>query len=236
MTTHLLEMRSVGRVHGDGPTKVQALHDISLTVSAGELVAVMGPSGSGKSTLLNLAGGLDQATSGDVLVQGQSLRSLTTNDLATVRRRTCGFIFQDFNLVPSLSVLENVALPLELDGIAIRKARAEAQSALEMVNVGQTAQRFPDQISGGQQQRVSIARALVGQRNLILADEPTGALDSSTGEEILAVLRERCDDGAGCLLVTHEARYTGWADRVIYLRDGLVIDKTTPTPKAPSAL
>lgn len=224
--TALLELRNVTRIHGQGDAAVKALQGVSLKVNPGELVAVMGPSGSGKSSLLNLAGGLDMATSGGVYVEGAELGSLSPNQLAALRRRRVGFVFQDFNLIPSLTAAENVALPLELDGMSIREARHLADQALAVVKVGELADRFPDQMSGGQQQRVAIARSLVGDRRLLLADEPTGALDSHTGEGVLRVLRERCDAGAGGLLVTHEARHAGWADRTVFLRDGLVVDTT----------
>jgi putative ABC transport system ATP-binding protein len=232
----LLELRKVTRVHGAGETAVQALQAVSLQVHPGELVAVMGPSGSGKSTLLNLAGGLDMASSGEVYVEGAELGGLSPNQLAALRRRRVGFVFQDFNLIPSLTAAENVALPLELDGASIRAARKEAERALAVVSVGELADRFPEQMSGGQQQRVAIARSLVGERRLLLADEPTGALDSHTGDGVLRALRERCDDGAGGLLVTHEARHAGWADRTVFLRDGLMVDTTGDADKADDLL
>ncbi|MFD1825770.1 ABC transporter ATP-binding protein [Mumia zhuanghuii] len=220
----LLELRGVDRTHGEGPAAVHALRGVDLTLRAGELVAVMGPSGSGKSTLLNIAGGLDSPTSGEVVVEGRALRSYGRSELARVRRRRLGFVFQDLNLIPTLTAAENVALPLELDGVRAREARTEALRSLDDVGTPHLADRFPDEMSGGQQQRVAIARALVGPRRVLLADEPTGALDSETGEEVLAVLRRRVDAGAGGLLVTHEPRHAAWADRVVFLRDGLVVD------------
>ncbi|SDS38911.1 ABC transporter ATP-binding protein [Actinoplanes derwentensis] len=226
--TAVLEFRDVHRTHGDGEATVHALRGVTLTVRPGELVAVMGPSGSGKSTLLNLAGGLDRPSAGDVLVDGTDLEKLSHRKLSEVRRRTVGYVFQDFNLLPSLTAVENVALPLELDGRSIRQARRAALAALGDVGLGDLARRFPDEMSGGQQQRVAIARALVGDRRLVLADEPTGALDSQTGELVLRVLRDRVDAGAAGLLVTHEARHAGWADRVIFLRDGSLIDTSGP--------
>jgi putative ABC transport system ATP-binding protein len=222
----VLQLNDVSRVHGTGETAVHALRGVSLTVSAGELVAVMGPSGSGKSTLLNLAGGLDSPTSGEVLVEGVDLAHLNRHELAAVRRRSAGYVFQDLNLIPALTAAENVALPRELDGVRQRAARAEAIAALEEVGMDELADRFPDELSGGQQQRVAIARALVGPRRLVLADEPTGALDSHTGEMVLRVLRTRCDNGASGVLVTHEARHAAWADRVVFLRDGTLVDDT----------
>ena len=226
MSQNVLELRDVTRVHGSGATAVHALRGISLRVEAGELVAIMGPSGSGKSTLLNLAGGLDAPTSGAVVVEGTDLARLGARELAAVRRRAIGYVFQDFNLIPALTAAENVALPRELDGIGARACRAEAVAALEELGLAEVADRFPDEISGGQRQRVAIARALIGPRRLVLADEPTGALDSQAGEGVLRLLRARCDAGASGVLVTHEERLAGWADRVVFLRDGEIVDDT----------
>ena len=232
----LLSAREVTRTHGQGATAVHALRGVSLDVRAGELVAVMGPSGSGKSTLLHLAGGLDTPTTGDVLLDGTSLTGLSVAARAAVRRRTVGYVFQDLNLVPSLTAVENVMLPRELDGVRGRTARREALAALAEVEVEDLADRFPDELSGGQQQRVAIARALVGPRQVVLADEPTGALDSVTGEQIMMVLRRRVDAGAAGLLVTHDARHAAWADRVVFLRDGVVVDSSGPLPGPESLL
>lgn len=234
--TSVLELQEVSRVHGSGATAVQALRGVSLRVAPGEFVAVMGPSGSGKSTLLNIAGGLDTASAGDVLVEGVSLAGMSRAALAGVRRRAVGYVFQDLNLIPALTAAENVSLPRELDGVSARKARSEAIIALEEVNLADVADRFPDELSGGQQQRVAIARAMVGPRRLILADEPTGALDSVTGEDVMDLLRARCDAGAAAVLVTHDARLAGWSDRVIFLRDGLVVDDTGVRPNAATLL
>ncbi|MCH7230484.1 ABC transporter ATP-binding protein [Glycomyces sp. L485] len=225
----VLRLRGVSRVHGDGHNAVHALLDADLTIESGEMVAIMGPSGSGKSTLLNLAGGLDMPTSGEVSVEGTSLSKLSRKRLAALRRRHVGYVFQDYNLVPSLTAAENAALPLELDGMGVSKARKAALAALEEVGLdAKVADRFPDEISGGQAQRTAIARALIGERRLVLADEPTGALDSATGEDVLKLLRKRCDEGAAGLLVTHDARHAGWADRVVFLRDGRVVDTSAP--------
>jgi putative ABC transport system ATP-binding protein len=234
MTGPVLELRDVRRVHGQDETAVHALDGVTLTVAAGELVAIMGPSGSGKSTLLNLAGGLDSPTSGDVIVEGNRLGGLTRSSLAQLRRRSIGYVFQSLNLIPSLTAVENVMLPRELDGMSTRRARRHAIEALTDVDMADLADRFPDDMSGGQQQRVAIARAIVGARRLVLADEPTGALDSQTGEDVLRMLRARCDAGAAGVLVTHDARHAGWADRVVFLRDGSVVDETAPlgTPES----
>jgi putative ABC transport system ATP-binding protein len=236
MSTPVLLLSGVTREHRQGDVTVHALRGVDLAVHAGELVAVMGPSGSGKSTLLHLAGGLDSPTSGQVLVEGRDLAGLRTADVAAVRRRSVGYVFQDLNLLPSLTAVENVALPLELDGVRGRAARHQALQAMDEVGVGGLSGRFPDELSGGQQQRIAIARALVGPRRLLLADEPTGALDSATGEEVLRVLRARCEAGAAGVLVTHDARHAAWADRVVFLRDGVVVDQSGPAPQAESLL
>jgi putative ABC transport system ATP-binding protein len=232
----VLELREVHRVHGRGATAVHALRGVSLAVEAGELVAVMGPSGSGKSTLLNLAGGLDRPSQGQVAVDGTVLGDCSGRQLAALRRRRVGYVFQDLNLLASLTAGENVALPLELDGMGVRQARRTAAAALAEVDLGGSEGRFPDELSGGQQQRVAIARALIGQRRLILADEPTGALDSQTGEAVLRLLRAKVDRGAAGVLVTHEARHAAWADRVIFLRDGVIVDTSGPLDQADELL
>ena len=224
--TAVLHLDNVTRVHGEGATEVHALRGVSFTARAGELVAVMGPSGSGKSTLLTIAGGLDEPTGGTVSVEGTVLGTLGNAGRARMRRTSIGYVFQDFNLIPALTAAENVALPRELDGERTKAARVLALAALEEVGIPDLADRFPDEMSGGQQQRVAIARAIVGERRLILADEPTGALDTDTGEEILRLLRNRCDAGAAGVLVTHEARHAAWADRVVFIRDGLVVDES----------
>jgi putative ABC transport system ATP-binding protein len=231
----ILELRDVHRVHGRGETAVHALRGVSLEVEEGELVAVMGPSGSGKSTLLNLAGGLDRPSSGEVVVDGTVLGACGRRALAALRRRRIGYVFQDLNLIGSLMAAENVALPLELDGVRVRKARREALAALSAVELDGYGPRFPDELSGGQQQRVAIARALVGERRLVLADEPTGALDSQTGDAVLRLLRSKVDAGAAGVLVTHESRHAAWADRVVFLRDGVIVDTSGPLDE-PSAL
>ncbi|MEV7679036.1 ABC transporter ATP-binding protein [Streptomyces sp. NPDC088341] len=222
----VLRLQELTRVHGSGATEVQALRGINLDVFPGELVAVMGPSGSGKSTLLTIAGGLDTPSSGRVIVEGTDITTVGRKQLAALRRRSIGYVFQDYNLIPALTAAENISLPRELDGASARKARTEAVAALAEMGLEQLADRFPDEMSGGQQQRVAIARALVGDRRLVLADEPTGALDSETGESVLALLRTRCDAGAAGVLVTHEPRFAAWADRVVFLRDGSVVDQT----------
>ena len=230
LPTPVLQLDAVSRVHGEGATEVVALREVSFAAYAGELVAVMGPSGSGKSTLLTLAGGLDAPTTGIVRVAGVDLAEAGNAGRARLRRTAIGYVFQDFNLIPALSAAENVALPLELDGVGARAARRQALAALTEVGIEALADRFPDEMSGGQQQRVAIARAVVGERRLVLADEPTGALDTQTGEDVLALLRARCDAGAAGVLVPHEARHAAWADRVVFLRDGVVVDESGSLP------
>lgn len=225
----ILELTGVGKIYGSGRMEVAALTDISLRVRVGELIAIMGPSGSGKTTLLALAGGLDQPSSGRVLVEGIDLAGLGLADLARLRRRRIGYVFQQFNLIEGLTGAENTSLPLELDGMAKGPAREAAVRALGLVGMEALADRFPDELSGGEQQRVAIARAIVGDRILLLADEPTGALDSLTGEAVLQLLRGHCDRGGSGILVTHDARYAAWADRVLFLRDGRVVDQTDAT-------
>lgn len=212
-----LELQNISCAFGEGPRHVSALNNVSLAVNPGELVVIMGPSGSGKSTLLNVAGLLQRATSGHVLIDGASASDLNAKRAAETRRRHIGVIFQNYNLVPTLTVGENVGLPLELDGKTDRQAVA---IALAEVGLEGFDDRFPEEISGGQAQRVAIARALIGPRKILLADEPTGALDTSTGDAVLRVLRQRIDSGAAGLLVTHEPRFAAWADRTIMLRDG----------------
>jgi putative ABC transport system ATP-binding protein len=222
----VLRFAGVSRTYRSGDDTVHALVDVSFEVASGELLAVMGPSGSGKSTLLAIAGGLEVPTSGEVYVNDTALSGLSTTALARLRRDRIGYVFQDFNLVSDLTAGENVALPRELAGVRVRTARREAIAALSEVGLAEVANRFPAELSGGQQQRVAIARALIGSRTLVLADEPTGALDSATSQVVLEALRVRVDAGAAGVLVTHEPRYAGWADRVIFLRDGRLVDAT----------
>ena len=224
----VLELRAVTKVYGSGPSQVRALTGIDLSVRTGEMIAVMGPSGSGKSSLLTIAGSLEEPTTGQVLVEGTALDGLSRDDRARLRRRSIGYVFQDFNLLAGFTAVENVALPLELDGVGARKARTAALAALEGMDLAERAASFPDELSGGQRQRVAIARALVGERRLLLADEPTGALDSLSGESVMRLLKAACRRGAAAILVTHDAQLASWADRVVFLRDGSMIDQTAP--------
>jgi putative ABC transport system ATP-binding protein len=234
--TMLLELRQVWKIYGSGRARVQALREVDLAVEGGELVAVMGPSGSGKSTLLAIAGSLEEPSSGDVLVSGSALSGMTPNQRARLRRRAIGYVFQDFNLLAGLSAVENVALPLELDGVGQRAARASGLAALDGLGLADQAGRFPDELSGGERQRVAIARAVVGERRLLLADEPTGALDSVNGESVMRLLRAACKRGVAGVMVTHDAHLASWADRVVFLRDGRMVDQTTRPPGPESLL
>ena len=231
----VLDMRQVSRVYGQGVSEVHALADVDLEVGAGAMVAVMGPSGSGKSTLLTIAGSLEDPTSGEVHVCGEELTKLSRNAKARLRRRSIGFVFQDFNLLPGLTAAENVALPLELDGVSARKARREGQLALEELGLTDKAERFPDELSGGERQRVAIARAVVGEHQLLLADEPSGALDSANGEAVMRLIHAACKRGMAAVVVTHDAQLASWADRVVFLRDGRITDQTVP-PAGPESL
>jgi putative ABC transport system ATP-binding protein len=234
--TSALELHQVSKKYGSGPSEVHALSDVDLSVERGELVAIMGPSGSGKSTLLTIAGSLEQPSSGEVLVDGVDLTGVSRAEQARMRRRSIGYVFQDFNLLPGLTVLENVTLPLEPDGIRAKTARSAALGALEELGVADRADRYPDELSGGERQRVAIARAIVGERGLLLADEPTGALDSVNGEAVMRLLRAATHRGVAGVVVTHEAHLASWADRVVFLRDGHVVDQTTPLPGPESLL
>jgi putative ABC transport system ATP-binding protein len=216
-----LRLTGIRCVVPDGSRQRVLLDGVDLQVGAGELVAVMGPSGSGKTTLLRIAAGLDRPDEGMPVVDGTHLWVLSPKELAEMRRSAIGYVEQRWNLLDSLTVLENVRLPLELDGVGLKDAGRQAMDALESVGIAERAANFPSDLSGGEQQRVAIARALVGSRRLLVADEPTGALDALTAESVMRLLRRRCDaDGVGVLLATHDPAVAGWADRVVYLREG----------------
>ena len=232
----LLELRDITKVYGEGAAEVHALDHVSLAVDRGGLTAVMGPSGSGKSTLLTIAGSLEDPTSGDVVVEGASLAGMSRNDKARLRRRTIGYVFQDFNLLPGLTGVENVSLPLELDGLSARKARVAAMEALEQLGLAERSGAYPDELSGGERQRVAIARAVVGERHLLLADEPSGALDSANGEVVMRMILGACKRGVAAMVVTHDAQLAAWADRVVFLRDGRMVDQTVPPPTPESLI
>jgi putative ABC transport system ATP-binding protein len=234
--TATVELRGVTKIYGSGAAEVHALSDVDLRVQPGELVAVMGPSGSGKSTLLTIAGSLEEPSRGEVSIDGVALSSLSANELARLRRRSIGFVFQDFNLLAGLTAAENVTLPLELDGINAKAARRRGMEALDSLGLADRAGSFPDDLSGGERQRVAIARALVGDRHILLADEPTGALDSANGEAVMRLLRTAGERGVAGIIVTHDAQLASWADRIVFLRDGRVVDQTLHLPGPESLL
>jgi len=231
-----LELRNVSKCYGEGGSEVNAVQDVDLSVGTGELVAVMGPSGSGKSTLLSIAGTLEDPTSGEVVIGGTRVATMSHNDRARLRRRSLGFVFQDFNLLAGLTAAENVSLPLELDGVPARRARALAIEALEGLEVAERGSHYPDQLSGGERQRVAIARATVGERRLLLADEPSGALDSLNADAVMRLILACCRRGVAAVVVTHDATLASWADRVVFIRDGRVVDQTVPPPSPESLL
>jgi putative ABC transport system ATP-binding protein len=235
-TMSMLELRRVSKVYGQGAAEVHALREVSLEVDPGAMVAVMGPSGSGKSTLLTIAGSLEEPTSGQVLVAGQDLATMSRSDKARLRRQSIGYVFQDFNLLPGLTAAENVALPLELDGVGARRAREAGLRALDGLGLADRASSYPDQLSGGERQRVAIARAVVGDRHLLLADEPSGALDSANAEAVMRMIRTACKRGIAAVVVTHDAQLASWADRVVYIRDGRTVDQAVPAPGPDSLL
>lgn len=223
-----VELIDVVKGFGSGSTAIRAVNGVSLRIEPGELVAIMGPSGCGKSTLLHLAGAMEDPSAGRVLVQGRDVGDLDVTERATLRRTTVGYVFQRLNLLASLSAIENVSLPLELDGLGARQARLRAREALAAVGITASLDRYPDDFSGGQQQRIAIARAIVGERAVLLADEPTGSLDTITGDgviELLAGLPAKF--GTAVVLVTHEPRFASWADRIVFMRDGRVVDQTS---------
>jgi putative ABC transport system ATP-binding protein len=229
-----LQMVDVTKSFGKGALEVRAVTGVNLTIARGEFVAVRGPSGCGKSTLLHLAGGLEDPTSGRVLVDGHDVAAMGAAERATLRRRDVGYVFQRLNLIPSLTAVENVMLPLELEGARARSARAEAREALTQVGLHQHVDRFPEEFSGGEQQRIAIARAIVGTRTVLLADEPTGSLDSRAGEAIVELLAGLpAQRGTAVVLVTHEPRFAAFADRIVSLRDGRVVGVTAPLTDDP---
>ncbi|MGH9296312.1 MAG: ABC transporter ATP-binding protein [Acidimicrobiales bacterium] len=232
----VLELHHVSKSYGEGANEVPALADIDLFVEAGRLVAVMGPSGSGKSTLLTIAGGLEDPTDGEVVIAGSPLSAMSFDDKARMRRRVLGYVFQDYNLLPGLTAAENVSLPLELDGQAARRARVQALAALGQLGLAERADHYPDQLSGGEGQRVAIARAVVGERQLLLADEPSGALDSANGEAVMDLIVSACRQGLAAVVVTHDAGLASWADRTVLIRDGrMATSSRTEPPGHPSA-
>jgi putative ABC transport system ATP-binding protein len=226
----LIEMRAIERTYVMGDNLVHALRGVDLTIEAGSSIAIMGTSGSGKSTMMNLMGCLDQPTRGNYLLNGKDVARLSRTQLADVRSRMIGFVFQSFNLLSRTSALENVEMPLMYQGIPGRERHRRAKQALERVGLADRADHHSSQLSGGQQQRVAIARALVGEAPIIMADEPTGNLDSKTSFEVMALLQKLVDQGKTVILVTHEADIAAYASRVVTLRDGLIVSDKAQTP------
>jgi len=226
----VLELTNVSKSYGEGSAKVTALARVSLSVESGTMVAVMGPSGSGKSTLLTIAGGLEDPDEGEVLVGGAPLSQTSRNDRARLRRRAIGYVFQDYNLLAGLTAAENVSLPLELDGVPARKARAAGMAALEQLGLAGRAGHYPDQLSGGERQRASIARAVVGERRLLLADEPSGALDSANGEAVMELIHAACTRGVAAVVVTHDAHLASWASQIVSISDGHLVSPASHKP------
>ncbi len=223
----IVQCENLTKVYGKGETAVTALNSLNLTINPGEFVAVMGPSGCGKSTLLHLVGGLDWPSNGRVLLNGQDVSQMDDSQITEIRRRQMGFIFQFFNLIPVLTAVENAALPLVLDGMKQKDAHAKATDWLQKVGLSDRLGNRPDQLSGGQQQRVAVARALAAEPKLILADEPTGNLDTRSSDEIAMLLRRIADEwGRAVMMVTHDPRIAAYADRIIFLKDGKVVDET----------
>lgn len=228
----LIQVENLTKVYGKGETAVTALDNVSLSVEAGEFLAVMGPSGCGKSTLLYLMGGLDRPSGGRVIIKDQDLNQLSDDALTRLRRREIGFVFQFYNLIPVLTAMENAAMPILLDGARTYKAKAKAREWLEKVGLGDRLNNRPDQLSGGQQQRVAIARALVAEPELILADEPTGNLDTRASDEIADLLRQVANQwGRAVVMVTHDPSVAAHADRILFLKDGLIVDETITEPQ-----
>jgi putative ABC transport system ATP-binding protein len=220
----LIEARGLTKVYAMGGQTVHALRGVSLDIEAGDFVAIMGASGSGKSTLMNILGCLDQPTDGEYRLAGEAVQGMSPDQLAAIRNRRIGFVFQQFNLLPRTSALENVELPMLYAGVPGPERQARALAALQQVGLGERTHHTPAELSGGQQQRVAIARALVNQPVMVLADEPTGALDSQTSEDIMRLLTQLNAQGITVVLVTHEADVAGWARRRIVFRDGVIVE------------
>ncbi|NUQ62053.1 MAG: ABC transporter ATP-binding protein [Pirellulales bacterium] len=232
---YVLETRKLKKAFGEGHARVEALKGVDLAVRRGEMLAIMGRSGSGKSTLLSMLGGMDLPTDGQVLLEGQDLATLNDDQRTLMRRERIGFIFQQFNLLPILTAEENVALPLELGGLSADEARRRAAAMLNLVEMSERRDHVPSALSGGEQQRVAVARALVIEPAILLADEPTGNLDSATGQRVVAMLRSLVDDrGQTIVLVTHDPEVAAQADRVVHLRDGLIEHDDLPAAITPT--
>jgi putative ABC transport system ATP-binding protein len=230
----LIEARGLSKTYVMGDQTVHALRDVSLEIAEGDFVAIMGASGSGKSTLMNILGCLDQPSTGVYILAGEEVEVMSQDQLASIRNRRIGFVFQQFNLLPRTSALENVELPMVYAGVRVAQRRAKAAAALERVGLGQRGGHTPSELSGGQQQRVAIARALVNDPQLILADEPTGALDSQTSEDIMRLLTQLNTQGMTVVIVTHEADIATWARRKLVFKDGMIVEDVTQRGGGPS--
>ncbi len=228
----MIELKNISRMYLHGTKEIQALRGITLTIKAGEFLSVMGPSGSGKSTLLNIIGGLDQPTSGEIFIDGRPLHGISDDELTLIRRRRVGFIFQFFNLLPVLTAVENVSLPLLLEGTPYAKVRPKAESLLQKVGLGERTGHRPEQLSGGEMQRVAIARALIASPAVLLADEPTGNLDSHTSAEILHLLKDLHGEGQTIVMVTHDSKAAAHGTRIITLQDGRLYEDSSAEGRA----
>ncbi|MBO5743867.1 MAG: ABC transporter ATP-binding protein [Clostridia bacterium] len=223
----MIELKDIYKIYSDGDSEIRALDGVSLFVDKGEFVAIVGSSGSGKSTCMNIVGCLDIPTSGKYFLNGNDVSELSEKELAHIRNRELGFVFQQYNLIPKLNVLENVELPLLYKGVKAKERKQMAMMALERVGLADRANKFPSQLSGGQQQRVSIARALAGNPPVILADEPTGALDSKTGKEVLEFLKQLNSEGTTVVLITHDNDIAAQIKRVVRIHDGKIVSDET---------
>ncbi len=229
--THCIELRDIVKIYKMGDQEVRAVDGVSFVVDPGEMVAITGASGSGKTTLMNIIGGLDRPTSGQYFLDGEDVSKLSENALARIRNKKIGFVFQNFNLLPRMTALENVEVPLLYAGL--RHAKEQAMAALERVGLAERAHHEPNQLSGGQRQRVAIARALVTNPTIILADEPTGNLDSRTSIEIMELFTELNAQGVTLIIVTHEPDIAAWCKRIIQMRDGKILDDRPIEPRRP---
>ncbi len=216
----IVQLENVFKDYSQGREPVHVLHDISMSVEQGEYIAIMGPSGSGKTTLMNLLGCLDVPTSGTYLLEGQDIGTMTDDQLADVRNQSIGFVFQHFHLLPKMTALDNVALPLLYRGVSLKDRRTRAEAALKLMGLGDRMDFYPNQLSGGQQQRVAIARAIVGNPKLLLADEPTGALDTASGVQIMEIFRRLSQRGITIIMITHELGIAQCADKIYHILDG----------------